>query len=260
MMPPLVHFRLLLRVLGRRSAVWALLAGGIGVAFSVRGQTVIPVDNFSFENPTTTFVTTVMPSWQKVSQAADFDPNQGFTWDQESGIFVNTPPSSTTDHVTNLDGNQSAYLFSDQGVGIYQTLSATYQLGQSYHLTVGIIGQGGGMPDGATIQIQLYYLTPDNTMVTLASTTATENATNFPDHTTMFDYSADVSTVGLFDVWLGRPIGIEIISPETGAAFLGGYWDVDDVRLTSAPEPASAALLAIGGLALLGRRPRRCRA
>lgn len=248
-------------VMPRWGAALALLASGLAVAPVARAQTPIPVANFSFESPTTSFVTTIMPSWQKLPQPSEFDASQGFTWDQEAGIFLNDP-APASDHINNLDGVQSAYLFSDQGVGIYQTLSATYQLGQSYHLTVGIIGQGGGIPDGAIIQIQLYYLAPDNSMVVLGSTTATEDATNFPDHVTMFDYSVDLPAVGASDAWLGRPIGIEIVSPEIPdnpgqPTFLGGYWDVDDVRLTSIPEPGSVMLLAVSAFGLLWRHPRR---
>jgi hypothetical protein len=253
-MPPLVHFRIFLLLPLRWSAALALLVAGGQAAHA---QVLISIPNYSFENPSTGFVNTNITSWQKLPQAADFNTNQGFTWAQLAGVFLNDPPPAS-DNITNMDGNQASYLFGDQGMGLYQTLGTTFQLGQSYHLTVGIVGQGGGMPDGATLQLQLYYLAPDNTtMVTIASNTVTENSTNFPNHTTEFDYSVNLPTVGLFDVWLGRPIGIEIVSPETGADFLGGYWDVDNVRLLSVPEPGSAILLAVGGLALLRRRPRR---
>jgi hypothetical protein len=212
----------------------ALCLAGVFTASPARAQVPVTVPNNSFESPSTTFVNTLITSWQKLPQPADFNPNQGFTWDQLAGVFLNDPPPAT-DNITNMDGNQAAYIFNDQGVGLYQTLATNYQVGTSYQLTVGIVGQGGGMPDGSIIEIILYYLDASNNMVPIGTTTATENSTNFPNHTTEFDYSVNIPAVQATDPWANKAIGIEIVSPEGSSTLLGGYWDVDNVRLNSFP-------------------------
>jgi hypothetical protein len=230
------------------------LAAGFLASPPAHGQDSITVPNYSFENPTTTFVSTVIDDWQKAPQSPDFNPNQGYTWDQITGIFFNGPGSA---YITNADGQQVGYIFADPGAGLFQQLSATYQPGKAYRLTVGIVGQGGGILDGVTLDLQLYYLLPDGaTMSVIADTTVTENSTNFPNHTTEYDFTASLPMVEETDLWAGQPIGIQILSTATSADE-GGYWDVDNVQLMATPEPGAAALLACGGLALLRRRARR---
>lgn len=236
-----------------RRGFWAFAALAMGaLASRSEAQTSISIPNYSFENPSTTFVSTIIDSWQKSPQPVDFTP-VGFTWDQVTGIFANNPGSS---YITNADGSQVGYIFADPGAGLFQQLTTAYQAGNTYKLTVGIVGQGGGILDGATLELQLYYLTPGGVMSVLADTTVTENSTNFPDHVTEVNFSATLPTVQATDAWNGQPIGIQLISSTT-AANAGGYWDVDNVQLVATPEPGSATLLVCGGLALLCRRPRR---
>lgn len=220
-----------------------------------QGQS-ISVPNYSFETPTTTFVSSLINSWQETPQPGWYDPaqNGGYTWAQLVGVFANTA-SGATDHITNLDGNQAALMFGLPQMGLYQDLSSTFQAGKAYHLTVGVVGQGGGMLDGVTLDLQLYYRTSPTTTVVIGDTTVTENSTNFPDHTTVQNFTLDIPTVQATDAWAGQPIGIEILST-SNFSNAGGYWDLDNVQLnaTPAPEPASVALLAFGGLAMLSRR------
>jgi hypothetical protein len=250
---------------------FALIVLGLAAVFMVlpaRGQVPITVPNYSFELPSTTFVSVNITSWQKLPQPANWTPaGNGYTWADLAGAFANDVPTAS-DYITNMDGNQAAWIYNDQGVGLYQTLTNTYQVGTSYTMTVGIVGQGGGMPDGSIIQLVFYYLDGHGNMVPIATTTATENATNFPNHTMEYDYTVSMPAVQATDAWANQPIGLEIVSPAGNSSLLGGYWDVDNVRLNSfppaVPTPGWPGLIACAGslFALRGwvrgssRRPR----
>ena len=71
-------------------------------------------------------------------------------WYQGVGTFLNYG-----DVIDNVDGNQAAFLFSVPGLGIYQDLAATYQVGQSYDLAVAFEGGGYGMAVGVPVSILL---------------------------------------------------------------------------------------------------------
>jgi hypothetical protein len=88
-------------------------------------------------------------------------------------------------------------------------------------------------------------------MVPIATTTATENSTNFPNHTMEFDYTVSMPAVQATDPWANKPIGIEIVSPEGDPSLLGGYWDVDNVRVNAfppvVPTPGFPGIIACAG-------------
>lgn len=220
----------------------------------------IPVGNASFESPATTFVNPFIDGWRKTPQPSWFDPafTQGVTWDQLSGAFAN-PAVGQANRKENMEGNQGVYFFALPGVGLLQELSATYQAGLAYQLTVGLTGGGGGMPLGTAFQLGLYYL-DGASLVPLASTTVTHSTEQFPTTTRFVDVSVSLAGVEAGQAWVGKPIGVQLVSASgTGA----GYWDLDHVRVeaSAVPEPGSLALLGLGAGAgaiwLLRRQPRR---
>jgi hypothetical protein len=253
-----------------------LLAAGAVLGASagaVRAQA-ISVPNYSFESqvapPTYPYVTTLIDSWQKAAKPAYFnETNIGLLWDQTAGLFQNTPVGATN-HIDNLDGNQGLYFLAFPQVAVFQDYNTTdwnhttpthafnaiYQAGLSYRLTVGVLGGLGGMPEGTGLQLGLYYRDSGNNMVPLGTTAITYTAAGFPSATHFVDFNVDVPVVQATDAWAGQNIGMELMSTSgTGQ----GYWDLDNVRLTEAPEPASLGLLAsgLGGLLLVRRRARR---
>jgi hypothetical protein len=231
----------------------------------------ITVPNGSFESQSGVGqpfgVNVFIDSWQKPPNPGypEGGPNN-FYWIQSAGAFVGTYPNSANPY-SNLLGTQGAYVLSLPGAGLFQDsestdwsgaangLNAIYQVGQSYQLTVGVFGKGM-VENYSSLQLSLYYRDASHNRVTIGSpTTVTFNSTIFnpAGPFTLMDYSVNLPAVQAGDAWAGRNIGIEI------ASVLGdgnGYWDMDNVRLTAIPEPASAGLAALGFAGLIFARAR----
>ena len=232
-------------------AILAVSAAGLSRAHA--GSISIP--NSSFESPSTlpVGVSTSIDSWQKAPQPAYFDPATfGFTWDQTAGIFYDTNPYA------NRDGTQCAYMLSFPGVSLFQDASttpafnATFQVGQSYTLTFGTFGKQ--LDSNNSLQLSLYYRDGGNNIVTIGTpTTITYNPANFPvtPPLNLADFSVSIPTVQAGDAWAGKNIGIMV--QVASSDFSGGYWDMDNFRLTTVPEPGVASLVGLGLLGLAAR-------
>lgn len=225
--------------------VFIVLTLALSVQIATRAGT-IPVPNYSFELPATGFVSVNINSWQKYAPPPGYTPPAGFTnWTELTGIFKNDPPSAP-DHIDNCDGNQALWLFADSYTGLFQDydsvdylnqthqFTAVYEVGRSYHLTVGVIGTGGGMLPDATLQLSLYYRDTASNQVTVALTTLSNTPAVFSNNTHFVDCYLDVPTVKATDAWAGQHIGIQFLSTvDTNSQ--GGYWDLDNVRLVEGP-------------------------
>jgi len=213
----------------------------------------VNVPNGSFELPTTFFVSTVFDSWQRTSQPAWWNENATGPWTNLTGIFKNTAAGSV-DHIENCDGNQAVWLFPNPEVGLFQdydsvdwndpvpthAFGAVYEVGKAYQLTVGLFGGGNGgnygMLPGATLELSLYFRDAASNRVTVASTIVTNSAELFTSNSNLVDFAATVPTVRAADPWAGQHIGILILST-VSSNLQGGYWDLDNVRLTAANAP-----------------------
>jgi hypothetical protein len=212
------------------------------------------VPNFSFESPSTlpVGVSTAIDSWQKISKPAYFDEAAfGFQWVQTAGIFYDNNPYA------NHDGIQCAYMLSFPQVTLYQDttsgFNANYALGQSYTFTLGVFGKS--LNPNNSLQLSLYYRDAGNNVVTIGTpTTITYNPATFPltSPLNLVDYSVSIPAVQAGDAWAGKNIGIMI--QVSSSDFTGGYWDMDNIRLTTVPEPAIASLLALGIVGFMVRR------
>ena len=200
----------------------------------------IEVPNGSFESPKPPLgypVALEIDNWQK---APSPQPDDG-SWNNFAGAFPN-PPASRSDHIDNVTGNQAAYLLSIPGVGLSQTLTATFEVGNSYALSIDALG-GGGISEGSILQFGLFYLDNANSLSPIAVKPITYAASAFPNPTHLYSFEALSALVAATDPWAGKQIGIGLLNTfGTGA----GYWDVDNVRLTIVPEPSSLALAALG--------------
>lgn len=230
------------------STVDFALQGGYWDVDNVRlTESVLP--NYSFETPATPFAGPEMDAWQKSPRPGWYPPESMFPWDQLMGQFLNTPYGASN-HIVNMEGSQAAFLFALPEVFIFQdynsldgtnttpshNFNATFEAGKSYALTVGLLGNGGGMPEGVAFEISLYYRDAASNMVTVAATTITNSSLLFPTNTHFTDFQVAVPTVKSNDAWAGKHIGIKLAS-QADSVLQGGYWDVDNVRLTESVLP-----------------------
>jgi hypothetical protein len=219
------------------------LQGGYWDLDNVRLSASHPVPNGSFELPETVFADPGIDEWQKTAKPDWFDESQGGMWDQLTGVFLNTAPGAS-DHIDNVEGKQAAFFFAVPEVGLFQdydsisgtnatpghAFNVTYTPGESYDLTVAVVGGGGGMKEGVTLELGLYYRDANSNMVLIAQTIVTNSAQMFPTTTHLTDFSVHLPAVQPSDPWAGQHAGIAILST-VGFELQGGYWDLDNVRL-----------------------------
>jgi len=234
---------------------WLAAAIGLlvlsGWAGSLRAGT-IPVPNASFESPLlTTSVDTRIDSWQETPKPIWYDESGGFLWDQLTGVFTNLAPEYPS-HIDNCDGAQAIWLFAVPEVGLFQDYDSTdwahptpthgfnakFEPGKSYELTVGVVRGEAAMAEGVTLEISLYYRDGASNQVAVASTVVTNTPTAFTNTTHLVDFQVRVPTVEADDPWAGKDIGVRLLSTVAlDPTLWGGYWDLDNVRLTSLREP-----------------------
>ena len=207
------------------------------------------VPNGSFESPETVFADPRNDFWQESAKPVWYDESANGPWDYLTGVFLNTPTNDSA-HIDNCDGKQAAFLFALPGVALFQDYNSTYgtnaasthdfnvkfEVGKSYHLTVGVIGGGGGMSNGVTLELSLYYRDGASDLVKVGSTSITNTPATFSNSTHFVDFAVDVPTVKAGDAWADQNLGVQLLST-VGFDRLGGYWDVDNARLTAIREP-----------------------
>ena len=233
---------------GALRAIGAVMVALFAWAGAVPAET-ISLPNGSFESPVTAIVDPRMDSWQKTPKPFWYDESGGYLWGQLTGVFANTAVGSA-DHIDNMDGNQAAFLFAVPQVGVFQdytsiggtnstadhAFDAKFEPGKSYGLKVGVIGGGGGMTNGVTLQVGLYYQDVASNQVTVASTNIAYAPEVFTNTTYFVDFAVTVPAVKLGDAWAGKNIGVVLVST-VDPALAGGYWDLDNIRLTAIREP-----------------------
>ena len=209
----------------------------------------IAVPGASFESPATFFATPIVDSWQLMPQPAWWNEAATGPWTNLVGVFKNDPPSSP-EHIDNIHGNQAVWLFANPSAGFFQdydsmdwndpapthAFNATFELGKSYRLTVGVIGGGYNMLPGTPLEASLYYRDAASNKVNVATTTIIYSATYFSNRTHFIDFTVTTPTVRSGDAWAGKNIGIKFLST-VSSELEGGYWDLDNVRLTSILAP-----------------------
>ena len=233
--------------------------GGYWDLDNARLSETLEIPNGSFEEVATDFADPRVDAWQKSPQPDWWDPSVVGSWDQLSGVFANPAPESA-DHIVNCDGAQAAFLFALPQVALFQDynsmdwasssptheFNARFKPGQSYTLTVGVIGGGGGMNPGATLELSLYYRDAVGNIVIVAATTVTHTPAVFSNTTHLVDFQVSVPTVRASDPWANQNIGVLILST-VGIELPGGYWGLDNVRLAESRQPSLVAQAPLNG-------------
>jgi len=231
---------------------WKLIAWGLGVLLRANAELragSILVPNGSFESPATFFVSLNLDSWQRTPQPDGWNTNSSGDWTTLTGLFKNTAPGNS-DHIDNCDGDQAMWLFATPEAGLFQdydsmdwndavpthAFDARFEVGRAYQLTVGVLvgglASGGGISPGARVSLGVYYRDALSNRVTVAATTVTNSPTIFSNSTHFIDFSVSVPSVKTGDAWVDQHIGLLLLST-VSADLQGGYWDLDNVRLTS---------------------------
>jgi hypothetical protein len=199
---------------------------------SYREFSSVTVPNFSFENPTIPPGTPAYPvidNWTQLPKPAAWDEAVFGPWGNLAGVFPN-PAAGEAGHISNMDGNQAAYLFATPSNGIYQDLNTQYSLDAGYKLLVGLVASSSIPPnDLSPISVTFFYRDAQNNIVSITKQSARYD-TLTPHFASFVDVLVSLPAVRPSDPWLGKNIGI-LIAPEPGASQQGGVWDVENVRL-----------------------------
>jgi hypothetical protein len=237
---------------GPTGVLEVLLLALVVMILPVRGA-ILDVPNSSFESPATVFVDTRIDAWETMPKPDWYDESGGFLWSQLTGVFRNTPPESSN-HIVNVDGDQAVYLFAIPGVGFFQDYDSTdwsnptpthafearFEPGKSYTLTIGVKGGGGNMLPGVTLEISLYYRDSAGERIPIATTSITHSPELFADSSRLIDFQTRVPVVQAEDPWANRYLGIQVLST-VHPDLVGGYWDLDHVRLEESGLPPRLA-------------------
>ncbi len=212
----------------------------VGVAVDARAEEVLVIPNASFELPETTFVTLFFDSWERFPKPEGYVEEGGFLWNQLTGTFANSAPGSI-DHLENLKGRQSMWVFAVPDNGVWQrvrtsdgTADARIQEGDTYRLTLDLLGGGGSMRPMVPISFRLQGMGEGSERSTLASFTVTNSVQLFPTRTRMRTFEFTSAPVPANDPSIGRSLAIEVrsmVSPQLE----GGYWNVDAIQLVRLP-------------------------
>jgi hypothetical protein len=186
-------------------------------------ESIIPVENASFESPIVDpNISSTLPDvdgWTEI----DNDISGG----TNTGVLANAVEDNW-EYVNNADGNQLAFLGSEQGNTLEQDLAATYKTGCDYQLTVGLGVVLQEVFPTSTVELVLYYQ-DGNDLVDIVSQTV-EPMDLFS--TQLEDFSLYLPVVDSNDPWAGKNIGLAIRA--TGSP--GGFWLLDNVRLIELPK------------------------
>ena len=125
----------------------------------------ITVPNFSFESQPAPnsfpFVNIFVDSWEKAPEPAYYGPAIGtpfgIPWIGTAGVFLDVNPYA------NHNGVQAGYILGFPQVTLFQDynsspahdFNATFNVGSSYNLTIGVFGKSTLAP-GSTLQLSLY--------------------------------------------------------------------------------------------------------
>ncbi|AQQ71846.1 hypothetical protein SMSP2_02225 [Limihaloglobus sulfuriphilus] len=226
---------------------------------SILQAELVNIPNASFEMPETEFADPNISEWQDAPKPWWYDESGGYYWEQLTGFFRNVG-SEDPAHIDNCDGNQAAWLFAVPQVELFQDLEAVFQIGRIYRLKVGIIGGGGNMKDDVPIELRLYYRDAEDNKVAIDSTAYSYDlSSGYIKH--FNDIVVEIPPVKEGDPWAGKSIGVQLVStlvfpddldPESGRA--GGYWDLDNFRLTAvSPDFSSDCFVDMEDFALMAQ-------
>jgi hypothetical protein len=229
-----------------RKCVCCFLLFAVAIALGAAAPAVaesVAVGNPSFESPSVAaggyelFTNAVTPDvWVDMASGSGVFNNAG-------GPFGN--------EITNQHELQLAFMNCVTDENIFQDMTAVYEVGKSYELTIGLAARSDA-PAGADDAMELRMFTRTPEFAVLGTTPVRYGDLS---NTALTDYTVTIPTVQSTDAWANQPIGIWLYV----TSGTGGAWTLDNVRLTATavPEPASLTLFATAFVGLLAYAWRR---
>lgn len=259
---------------------WCLIVASCAGLPAAAGN--ITVQNNSFESPPIPQgipASTVTDNWTLTGTGTiEFNPFLGANVPAGAGVFPN--PANPNDgspaqpgqpysngHLDNADGNQVAFLFSNKGNSITQALvdpntsqAITFAANQKYTLTASVAYATTPPASTDRLAFELYYVDSSQvTHVVMEGDLSNANASPAINQQTLQDYSFTSPLLAAGDPAVGQQINVgffaldnnPVAPPDTTD---NGEFDIDNVRLTAVPEPATLGLLSLAGLGFVRRR------
>jgi hypothetical protein len=219
----------------------------------------IDVANSSFETPTVAPNPALLfaPPWTMNGGGTIFEPGGPGTGTVAAGVGIFTNPSVGNEgHLENATGAQLAFLFNNNGNSISQGLvdpgntnqATTFQAGQSYTLTSGLANAGAAPSPGSKLTIDLYWVDGLGAQHNVAERIVDPSELN---QASVIDLSTTpTALLSAGDPAVGKQVFIGYFASGTG----GGEFDLDNVRLTSVPEPGAIGIPSLAAASLVGHR------
>jgi hypothetical protein len=185
----------------------------------------------------------------------------------EGTVVWQNPPAGRTGHVDNLPADNSvtqamcnavdpasgqwvlpyqgcASVVAETGNQLTQTLGATFAANTSYQLTVALgtndPSDGYPVPEStAGMQLALFYTDGSGVEHIVASTTVCNNSDAGLSGTHLLDFSTPMG-VSPGDA-VGKPIGVMLQADDQGPDPVGGFFNVDNVRITSSSDTGGSS-------------------
>lgn len=181
----------------------------------------IPVANHSFEIPAIDpnknpfYAIGLVSVWRE----KDRDPAGS-----SLGTFHNKPADSN-DYISNLDGDQAAFLDGGIRSSLEQELAAVYRVGRQYRMTISACPSFRYPPlTQDSLLLAFSYLS----LFEMTDISTTSASASLLEVNQMVDFSIALPMVKPTDPYAGQSIGIAIRTNGTALR----YWDVDNVRVT----------------------------
>ena len=182
----------------------------------------IPIENASFETPIVD--PNAFPAVPYIDGWLEIDVDTLAS--TNTGVFANTAEDSW-DHKDNADGQQLAFLGSEQGNALEQDLADTYKVGCGYRLTVAV-GVSSRYAPSSEVPVDLLELVlsyRDGIDVVDIVSRTVDGSSLSPARST--DVSLYLPTVQPGDAWADMTISIAL----RANGMPGGFWALDHVRL-----------------------------
>jgi hypothetical protein len=235
----------------------AVVVGVSMFTASLAGASPVALLNASFEDDVPGPVDGFPPEFQIDIDVDHWEAaGKDFFVNINDGVFPN-PPQGYPGHLTNIDGEQAAFISMGAG-GLQQVSTDTIEAGKQYQLIVALASSAQYPPlEGSKVILRLFYMDGNDQPVfptdwKLEVEANPVGAEGPLPNDAFTDFGFTITPSG--DA-IGKRIGVDIsATPGFTEGSEVGYIDVDNIRLNAIPEPGAMAMMVGAALIGVGRR------